>query len=156
MRLHGFREDAATDPRLGHAFSFGGAANEVWSFGPEVEAILARYLRLRARLRRYIAKQMRAASETGLPPMRPLLVDFPRDAAAWDVSDAYMFGPDLLVAPVTEAGAEARDVYLPEGARWTCAWTGSAHRGGRTVTAEAPLDRIPLFLRDGASLPISG
>jgi alpha-D-xyloside xylohydrolase len=155
MRLHGFREDAATDPRLGHAFSFGGAANEVWSFGPEVEAVLARYMHLRARLKDYIAAQMRAAAETGLPPMRPLLVDFPGDPAAWDVSDAYMFGPDLLVAPVLEAGAETRDVYLPAGARWTCAWTGAEYEGGRTVAAEAPLDRIPLFLRDGATLPIA-
>ncbi|RVT81803.1 glycoside hydrolase family 31 protein [Rhodobacteraceae bacterium CCMM004] len=154
FRLHGFRQDAATDPKLGHDFLYGGAANEVWSYGPEVEAILARYLHLRERLRPYLRRTMAAASE-GVPPLRPLFLDFPDDPAAWDVADAHLFGPDLLVAPVLEAGAAERAVYLPRGATWTCAWTGETYTGGQTVTADAPLDRIPLFLRDGATLPIA-
>jgi len=86
--------------------------------------------------------------------MRPLFVDFPQDAAAWSVSDQYMFGPDLLVAPVADYGARERNVYLPTGASWTSAWTSAVHAGGTVARAEAPLGQIPLFLRDGAALPI--
>ena len=67
-----------------------------------------------------------------------------------------MFGPSLLVAPVARYKARERGVYLPGGSQWTDAWTGEGAAGGTTVLADAPLDRIPLFLRDGAKLPITG
>ncbi|WP_327589639.1 hypothetical protein OHA25_23485 [Nonomuraea sp. NBC_00507] len=73
---------------------------------------------------------------------------------AWGPDALFLLGPDLLIAPVTEAGARERAVHLPAGARWTDAWTGEEHDGGRTVSVAAPLERIPLFLRDGARLPI--
>ena len=155
MRLHGFRMDAEGDPRLGRDFLFGGADNEVWSFGEEVYGILAAYMHLRERLRPYITSLMQTAHQTGLPPMRPLLVDFAEDPRACEIEDQFLFGPDLLVAPILEAGATAREVYLPEGARWTCAWTGAELGAGQTHNVSAPLDRIPLFLRDGAMLPIA-
>ena len=66
-----------------------------------------------------------------------------------------MFGPDLLVAPVADYGARERNVYLPAGATWTDAWTSSVHAGGTVTPVEAPLGQIPLFLRDGAALPIA-
>ena len=87
--------------------------------------------------------------------MRPLFLEFPDDPGAWEVADAYLFGPDLLVAPVLEARATSRAAYLPAGARWTDAWTGEEYEGGRTVTVDAPLERIPLFLRDGAKPPVA-
>lgn len=149
FRLHGFR---GPEQKLEPAMT--GLPNEVWSYGTEAYPILASYLHLRQRLRPYLHQQMAAAAEHGLPPMRPLLVEFPDDATAWTVDDAFLLGPDLLVAPVTEAGARSREVYLPSGAAWTDAWTGAEHPGGRTVTVAAPLERIPLFLRDGAVLPI--
>jgi alpha-D-xyloside xylohydrolase len=99
---------------------------------------------------------MREAHEEGLPVMRPLFLEFPDDPATWSVDDAYLFGPDVLVAPVLTAGATDRTAYLPAGATWTDAWTGETYAGGGAVTVDAPLDRIPLFLRDGASLPIAG
>ncbi|MEO3756433.1 TIM-barrel domain-containing protein [Streptomyces sp. B6B3] len=151
MRLHGFR-----DPGMPLGPAMTGGPNEVWSYGPDAEPILAVYLRLRERLRPYLLAQMRAARDEGLPPMRPLFLEFPGDARAWDVADAYLLGPDLLVAPVLEAGARRREVYLPAGARWADAWTGASYEGGSTVTVDAPLERIPLFLRDGASLPVAG
>jgi alpha-D-xyloside xylohydrolase len=110
---------------------------------------------LRERLRSYIMTQMRVAHESGIPPMRPLFVDFPGDPLAWETDDAYMFGPDLLVAPVASYGARHRGVYLPPASDWRDAWTGESQPGGE-VTVPAPLTRIPLFLRDGARLPVNG
>jgi alpha-D-xyloside xylohydrolase len=83
-----------------------------------------------------------------------LFYDFPDDQKAWTVEDEYMFGPDLLVAPVLEECARIRDVYLPDGAEWTNVWTGRRIEGGRRVVADAPIDRIPLYLKGDAELPI--
>ncbi|MFC8450454.1 TIM-barrel domain-containing protein [Kitasatospora sp. NPDC057223] len=149
FRLHGFR---GPEQKLEPAMT--GLANEVWSYGEEAYGILSGYLHLRERLRPYVMRQMETAAEQGLPPMRPLFVEFPADPAAWQADDAFLLGPDLLVAPVTEAGARERTVYLPAGAEWTDAWSGERHRGGQSLRVDAPLERIPLFLRDGAVLPI--
>jgi len=97
---------------------------------------------------------MQEAHEKGTPVMRTLFYEFPGDPPCWEVSDEYLFGPDLLVAPVMEAGVRERAVYLPAGSRWKNAWTGETHAGGTTVMAAAPLDTIPLFLRGDAELPI--
>jgi alpha-D-xyloside xylohydrolase len=148
FRLHGYRE-----PNDGKYWETG-AANEVWSFGDEAYAILREFLFLRERLRPYIMDQMRLAHQKGTPPMRPLFFDFPRDIGSWAVEDQFMFGPDLLVAPVLFEGGRRRQVYLPVGAAWTDAWSGQQFAGGQAITAEAPLERIPLYLRDGAKLPI--
>jgi alpha-D-xyloside xylohydrolase len=149
FRLHGFR-----DPRLPLGAEMTGGPNEVWSFGDEAYQRIERVLRLRERLRPYLMAQMRVAHETGVPPMRPLFVDFPADPAAWDVDDAFLLGPDLLVAPVLYPGATSRQVYLPAGVDWVDAWTGAEYPGGGTVDAPAPADRIPVFLRAGAENPI--
>jgi alpha-D-xyloside xylohydrolase len=149
FRLHGFRE-----PRMPFGLDQTGGPNEVWSYGDEAYGHIRDVLFLRERLRPYVMAQMRACHADGLPPMRPVFVDFPGDDAAWRVDDAFMFGPDLLVAPVIHHGAREREVYLPAGSRWRDAWTGEETDGGRTLRAAAPLSRIPLFLRDGAGLPI--
>ena len=146
FRLHGHRQPAEGWTSGNH--------NEVWSFGDGAYGIIRDLLFLRERLRPYIMAQMKLAHERGLPPMRPLFFDFPQDAAAAGVDDEFMFGPDLLVAPVLEEGARRRSVYLPAGAIWSDAWTGEAVPGGRWIEADAPLDRIPLYFRDGVQLPI--
>jgi len=97
---------------------------------------------------------MTAAHKKGSPPMRPLFYDFPEDAAAWEIEDQFMFGPDLLVAPVLHEGAHSRRVYLPTGDTWHAAWTDEIHAGGQWITVEAPLNRIPLYTRGDAQLPI--
>jgi len=148
FRLHGYRQ-----PAIEHPTPHGGP-NEVWSFGELDYAIIRELLFLRERLRPYIMQQMRLAHEQGVPPMRPLLFDFAGDGAAWAVDDQFMFGPDLLVAPVLVEGMRARPVYLPAGTSWNDAWTGGAFDGGQRITADAPLERIPLYLRAGARLPI--
>ena len=147
FRLHGVREPG---PLVGSGQT--GGPNEVWSFGDEAYGIIREQLELRERLRPYVMEQMATASTTGLPPMRALFLEFPEEEPAWEVGDEYLFGPDVLVAPVTSRGARERDVYLPEGASWVDAWTGEPVKKKGWVTAAAPLDRIPVYLRQGGAL----
>ncbi len=86
--------------------------------------------------------------------MRALVMDFPGDKTARESLDEFLFGPSLLVCPVTKAGATTRSVYLPAGASWTDFWTGQALKGGQTVTAAAPIDTLPLYVRAGAIVPM--
>ena len=129
-----------------------GAPNEIWSYGEKAAGIMEGYIRLRNEMRPYLRTLMEEAHKTGAPPMRPLFYVFPRDSRCWQISDAYMLGGSLLVAPVLEAGAKTRAVYLPEGASWTESATGLVFQGGQTVEAHAPIEVIPLFLRDGAQI----
>lgn len=150
FRLHGYREPFRDE--LHPAMS--GGPNEIWSYGEEVYELLRGLVMLRERLRPYVMEQMRTAHERGLPPMRPLFVDHPDDTRCWEVGDQFMFGPDLLVAPVTAYGARERDVYLPGGTDWADPWTGEVHAGGRTLRLATPLDRAPVLTRNGARLPL--
>ncbi|GAA4701108.1 glycoside hydrolase family 31 protein [Phytohabitans rumicis] len=149
FRLHGYR-----DPKVEFGPEMTGGPNEVWSFGPEAYEHIVAVLALRERLRPYLAEQLATAHRSGLPPMRPLFVDFPDDPSAWEIDDEFLLGPDLLVAPITEYGARSRTVRLPAGTGWVDAWTGTAYEGGSAFTADAPLDRIPVFRRDGANVQL--
>ena len=100
----------------------------------------------------YIREQMEAAHEKGTPVMRPLFYDFPEDTRSWDIEDQYMFGPDVLVAPVMYENMRVRDVYLPEGSEWVNHWTGETFQGGQSVSVDAPLQQIPVFTRNGRTL----
>jgi len=150
LRLHGYRNPESNSAMMIQT----GGPNEVWSFGAEAYAIISELLALRERLRPYVMEQMQLAHERGIPPMRPLFFDFPNDETASKVDDQYLFGPNLLVAPVLYEGARSRKVYLPAGTTWTDAWTGEVFRGGCSLMAEAPLSRIPLYLKVSAQLPI--
>jgi alpha-D-xyloside xylohydrolase len=128
--------------------------NEVWSYGRAAEPILEKYLRLRYLLMPYIYSLAHRTHETGAPYMRALFMDFPQDRTAITVGDEYMFGPALLVAPVTEQGATTRSVYLPAGTDWYDYWTHELLHGGQMITAPAPIDIIPLYVRAGSILPL--
>jgi alpha-D-xyloside xylohydrolase len=146
FRLHGVRQ-----PLNGlYGAQSSGADNEVWSFGDAAYGIISHLLFLREKLKPYLRVLNRAAHERGTPPMRPLYFDFTADPAAAGLADQFMLGPDLLVAPVVERGAVARDVYLPVGADWIEAWTGLESRGGSHLRADAPIERIPVFWRKGS------
>jgi alpha-D-xyloside xylohydrolase len=128
--------------------------NEVWSYGKQAEPILEKYLRLRYELMPYIYSLGHRTHETGAPFMRGLFMDFPDDARVANLGDEYMFGPALLVAPVTEQGAMSRSVYLPAGTDWYNFWTNEKVHGGQMITVAAPIDTIPLFVRAGSILPL--
>ena len=137
LRIHGQRPSTA-----------------IWEYGTAAEPVLARYLRLRYALLPYVYALAYRTEQTGAPFMRALFMDFPNDPKVADIGDQYMFGPAFLVAPVTEQGATTRSVYLPAGADWYDYWTNQLHQGGTTITAAAPIDRIPLFVRAGSIVPV--
>ena len=149
MRLHGNR---SPQKRFEMEAIGSGGDNEIWSFGEEVYEIAKRYVFLREKLREYIREQMKTAHEKGTPVMRPAFYDFPDDPEAWKVDDAYLFGPDLYVAPVMEEGMRQREVYLPKGTNWIDVWEKKCYQGGNIVCVPAPLDRIPVFAAEGSGM----
>ncbi|MGA8940204.1 MAG: TIM-barrel domain-containing protein [Acidobacteriaceae bacterium] len=128
--------------------------NEVWSYGKQAEPILEKLLRLRYELMPYIYSLGWNVHETGAPFMRGLFMDFGNDPKVADIGDEYMFGPALLVAPVTDQGMTSREVYLPAGTDWYNFWTKERLHGGQRITVSAPIDEIPLFVRAGSILPL--
>ena len=147
MRLHGDRQPARPVFRKdGTRVLNSGSDNEVWSFGEEAYPILVKYLERREALRDYVREIMREAHEKGTPLLRAMFYEFPADAECSDLRDQYMFGPSFLVAPVLEAGARARSVYLPEG-NWKNVDTGEILSGPGRVEVPAPLEVIPVLER---------
>ena len=124
-----------------------------WAHGPAVEEICRRYGQLRMRLLSYLYTAAWEAHTTGMPLMRPLVMEYPADPNVWELGRQYLFGPDLLVAPVTRAGASHWPVYLPDGV-WYDFWTGERYEGGQAISVATPLDTIPLFARGGAIIPM--
>lgn len=118
---------------------------------PEVLAHFARMTRIYVHLAPYLAELSREAHASGLPVQRPLFLHFEDDPRAYETQTAYLYGPDLLVAPVIEAGAAARSVYLPAGAAWTHVWSGAHYAGGAEVEVAAPIGQPPVFVREGSS-----
>lgn len=158
FRLHGFRSPIDFDiedamKKFNEPFGSGGK-NEVWSFGDQAYEILKKCMFARERMRPYIMDQMQKAHEKGTPVIRPLFYDFPAQKACWDVTDQYMFGPDILVAPVLYQGMNKRSVYLPEGHTWIDANTGKSYKGGTTIEYDAPIEIIPAFIKGGKDISI--
>lgn len=153
MRLHGYREPRKEPIGTeGGALCVSGADNEVWSFGEEAYEICKVYMDMREKMKPYITRLMEDAHENGSPVMRPLFYDFPEDEAAWEVEDEYMFGPDVLVAPILYEGKTKRNVYLPEGAVWKSIWNQQAFEGGQFIEVDAPIDKMPVFIKDDGKL----
>ena len=155
FRLHGFRLPyPVRDIFNPDGFCGSGGPNEVWSFGEKAYQIITKYMKLREKLIPYLMKQMDLASQDGTPVMRPLLYNFPKDQRVYEIGDQYMFGPDLMVAPVVEKEASSRKVYFPEGAVWTDARNKKNYQGGAAYEIETPIDVIPLYYKDGADLKL--
>jgi alpha-D-xyloside xylohydrolase len=126
--------------------------NELFSYGP-VTPILVSYDKLRSRLLPYIYSQAwNVTSEDGTI-MRPLVMDWRTDEKVWGIGDEFMFGPAILVSPVTEEGVTKREVYLPS-AKWYDFWTGKSISGKQRIDAQAPLERIPLYVKAGSIVPM--
>jgi alpha-glucosidase len=124
-----------------------------WSWGDVSLDLVRAAVELRYRLLPYLYAAFVRATESGAPVQRPLVFDFQHDATVRDLDDEYLLGADLLVVPVTERGQTARQVYLPAG-DWYDWHTGALEAGSRWVIAPTPMDRIPLYARGGAVIPM--
>lgn len=137
------------------------AAREIWRFGDEGNRFydtIAKFIRLRYQLLPYIYSVAAALADTGLALLRPVAMQFPQDTNTFDLVDQYLFGPGLMVCPVTtpmyyeknsqplEGVAKTRSVYLPAGRGWFDFWSGEFYEGGQTIEAAAPLEQIPLLV----------
>ncbi|MBI3195361.1 MAG: glycoside hydrolase family 31 protein [Ignavibacteriae bacterium] len=125
---------------------------EPWEFGPEFEAINKKSIEMRYKFLPYIYTQFYKAATEGTPIMRPLVFDYPEDGNTLWKDDLFMFGDALLVAPVIEERATKRGVYLPAG-EWYDYWTNEKISGGKDITVEAPIDKLPLFVKAGSIIP---
>jgi alpha-D-xyloside xylohydrolase len=129
----------------------------MWNIGDEnspVYQTLLKFDKLRYALFPYIYSVAASVTFDGSTMMRPLVMDFRADAKARELTDQFMFGPAFLVNPVTEYKARSRAVYLPSGPGWYDFWTGRHFAGGQTIDADAPFDRLPLFMRAGSIVPV--
>lgn len=154
FRMHGFRDKEDRPivlPVTLDGFCYSGGENEIWSYGKRAYDIMRKYVRIRERIRPYIHKHLLKASEEGIPLMRPLFFDYAEEEF-YNIFDQYMFGSDIMVCPVYEKGVRERRVVLPKGETWIEVETGEKMSGGEEVNIIAPLESIPLFLREGTSL----
>jgi len=119
----------------------------------QTEAACRILLQMRMRLLPYLYSAYAEYHDTGVPPARALVMDFPEDPATWTVDDQYMLGPSLMVAPLF-TGQKKRAVYLPEG-DWYDFWTQRKYAGGCRIEIEKPVDEIPVFVRGNSLLPLA-
>jgi alpha-D-xyloside xylohydrolase len=119
-----------------------------WAFDEEAVAVTRKFAKLKQELMPYLKKVAAEVTATGTPMMRPMLLEFPEDRTAWFVDQQYMFGPDLLVAPVFSASGEV-EFYLPAG-EWTNYFTGAKVQGGGWITETHGFDSLPLYVRANA------
>lgn len=126
--------------------------HEPWAFCAETEEICRKYIKLRYTLLPFIYNEFHKASRTGLPVMRPLVLEYPGDRNTHNMCDEFLFGENVLVAPVYRPSTCKRCVYLPEGT-WYSWWDNEVYAGGSYIIADAPLDVLPIFVRDGSCIP---
>src|ERR1019366_311708 len=127
--------------------------HEPWRFGAHYEDIIRKYLKLRYRLLPFLYSALEEAHRTGVPVLRPLLLEYQNDYNTLTIEDEFMIGADLLAAPILQPAQTSRLVYLPAGT-WFDFWTGKPLQGGATIRVDAPLDTVPLFVRGGAIIPM--
>lgn len=127
---------------------------EPWAYGEKTEGIIREYIKLRYSLLPYMYCLFHEANTTGMPVMRPLIMEYSDDENCAELSDEFMLGDRILAAPVLQQGKRVRDVYLPQG-RWIDWWTGEEYEGGSYYLADAPLERMPLFAKAGCIIPMA-
>jgi alpha-D-xyloside xylohydrolase len=127
--------------------------NEIWTY-EKVEPILLTYDKLRYRMLPYIYSLAWKVTQGDYTMQRPLLMDWRMDHKVWSIGDEYLFGPAFLVSPVWKEGARKREVYLPEAAAWYDFWTGEEVQGKQDLEVDAPLEKLPLFMRAGSIVPL--
>ncbi|HEY9695675.1 MAG TPA: TIM-barrel domain-containing protein [Trichocoleus sp.] len=128
--------------------------HEPWVFGDRVEKICREYIELRYQLLPYLYTLFWEAATTGAPILRPLLYHFPQDPQTYELSDQVMLGSAMMAAPIVQPGKTCRAVYLPDGV-WYDWWTGKPYQGSTHILADAPLEKMPLYIRAGSIIPLA-
>lgn len=131
----------------------GSINKEPWEYGEEFEKINRNSIELRYQLIPFLYTEFYNSSVSGIPIMRPLVLEFPDDKTTYRIDTQFLVGENLLVSPVTEPGAKTHELYLPAG-EWYDFWNREKVTGNRWINAQAPLDRLPLFVRAGAVIPM--
>ncbi|AFK20754.1 DUF4968 domain-containing protein (plasmid) [Haloferax mediterranei ATCC 33500] len=125
-----------------------------WTFGEEAVDITKKYTELRYKLLPYLYNEFQESSENGKPIFQPLVFQFQDDDEVRGIADQFLFGDDVLVAPVVEEGATERDVYLPDGETWVDFWTNDVYDGGQWMTVDVPIDHLPIYVRKDSIIPM--
>ncbi len=128
---------------------------EVWRYGAEFEALARKYIGLRYALMPYIYSEAWRVTNEGSVIMSHLSYSYPEDKKVWEIDDQYLFGESMMICPVTTQGARKREVYLPEGI-WFDYWSGERYEGKKCITAAAPLDQLPIYIKAGSIIPFGG
>ncbi|MCC0648149.1 glycoside hydrolase family 31 protein [Clostridioides sp. ZZV15-6598] len=151
LRMHGDRLPHSKPlSNKGGGSMVTGAPNEIWSYGEEVEGILTKFIKIRESLKVYLKDLMKEAHEDGTPVMRTLFYEFPEDDKTWEIDNTYMFGEEILVAPIMNYKDRSRKVYLPKGYTWENIFSGISYEGGEVYEIECPLEEIPIFLKQNS------
>lgn len=145
-------EAALFSPLYRNHASMGTRAQEPWVFGEPTLSIYRKYLKLRYRFIPFLYDLCYKETKNGLGIMRPLVLNYDQDPAVRTMNDEYMVGDELLVAPVVQEGQNTRAVYLPAG-EWIDFWNGVEYAGKRTILVEAPIDKLPLFVKKNTIIP---
>lgn len=146
-------EAACFSPLFRNHAAKGTKNQEPFRFGKEVVDINRKYIELRYRFLPYIYDLFYQGETTGLPVMRPLILNYPKDVNVRNLNSEFMVGDQMLVAPILEQGATKRMVYLPEGV-WYDYWTGERIEGGQYILKDAPLDVCPIYIKAGSVIPM--
>ena len=150
LRMHGDRGPYNIPPLdtrdWGGGYLHTGQPNELWSYGEENYRIMKKYYDIRIEMHDYIKQLYEEASSNGSPLIRTMFYEFPEDSKCWELQDQYMFGSEYLVAPIFHLNQFEREVYLPAG-KWEDTRDHKVYEGGQTITADAPLDSMPVFKR---------
>lgn len=149
-----FYEAAVFVPFFRNHSAMGTRRQEPWQFDETTIDAVRKTVKLRYRFIPYIYDLAHECEKTGAPIVRPLVYEYPADKHVRNISDEYMLGSFVLVAPVIAPGKEAREVYLPDG-DWYDYYTGEKYSGGRYILADAPLDKVPVFIKAGAIIPVA-
>lgn len=149
-----FYQAAVFAPFFRNHSAVGTRRQEPWLFDEKTRDAVRKTVRLRYRFIPYIYDLARECERTGEPIVRPLVYEYPHDKMVRNICDEYLLGKFALVAPVTVPGKFAREVYLPEG-EWYDYETNEKYTGGKYILADAPLDKVPVFIRAGAILPVA-
>ena len=149
-----FYEAAVFVPFFRNHSAMGTRRQEPWQFDETTIDAVRKTVKLRYRFITYIYDLAHECEKTGAPIVRSLVYEYPADKHVRNISDEYMLGSFVLVAPVIAPGKEAREVYLPDG-DWYDYYTGEKYSGGRYILADAPLDKVPVFIKAGAIIPVA-